>query len=179
MLHRRFAAVGHRNFHSFYSGPLLERAANRDRAGFASSPDFEFQYTSAALSLSHLHMQFELRERVLLFGDREPSHASFPIAPQAQLTIASLVCDMVWMEAPSMGSSENRNSVKRRTSCVIPSAVFEAFPLTSLERLISVGVSGSEVRCSMRLPALHSLCFLISVPGFSCSARSICGSIRR
>ena len=178
MLHRRFAAVGHRNFHSFYSGPLLERAANRDRAGFASSPDFEFQYTSAALSLSHLHMQFELREIISLFEDREPSHARFPIAPRAQLTVASLVCDMVWMETPSMGSLENRNSVTRQTSCVIPSAVFEAFPLKSLERLISVGVSGSEVRSSMLLPALHSLCFLISLPGFSCSARSICVASR-
>jgi hypothetical protein len=138
---------------SYRSGPLYNRRVNAySRTTNALEPvlpSFEFEYAAAPLSVSHLRMRFELSETIMFFnrnsGESTASHASMAIEPAVTLTVVGVLCDMLWTD-PGFHPDKISPSVRRQTSCVMPSAVYEAMNDQLIQRFISVEVIGSEVR---------------------------------
>lgn len=139
---------------SYRSGPLYHRQANPYSRANNNAPEpvlpfFEFQYAAAPLSVSHLEMSFELSESIMFFnrntGASAASSASLAIDPAVVLTVVDVLCDMVW-NIPHFYPDKGLRSVLRQTSCVLPSAVYEAMDDESIQRFISVEIIGHEVR---------------------------------
>ena len=155
---------------SFRSGPLYQRQANpysraNNNAPEPVLPNFGFQYAAAPLSVSHLEMRFELSESIMFFnrntGASAALSASLEIEPAVALAVVGVLCDMVWnipyFYPDDFYPDEGLHSVLRQTSCVLPSAVYEAMDDESIQRFISVEIIGHEVRVCQPSASPHHL----------------------
>jgi hypothetical protein len=149
----------------FRSGPLYDRQFNAYSRASNNAPEpvlpfFEFQYAAAPLSFSRLEMRFELSESIIFFnrnnGQSTSLSASVAIEPVVVLTVVGVLCDMVW-HTPHFYPDKGLRSVLRQTSCVLPSALYDAMNDQSIQRFISVEVVGHEVRVFQPSAGPHHL----------------------